>query len=168
MIVDEWNMLRNCFAADSTHLGEMRIERLGRPLDCIINPLCRLYDMQKDILIRHVRGSPNVVVKDRDESRMLTVGDNLVMFGGFSYNNSEFQDMKSTVVYNTVSGRLTRIPLNPKWETLPACAVPVSDTEFVTIEDVQDNDSQCSKKMIKHNIFNNDTVELPCMTNIMD
>ena len=99
---------------------------------------------------------------------MLTVGENLVMFGGFSYNNSEFQDMKSTVVYNTVSGRLTRIPLNPKWDTLPACAVSVSDTEFVTLEDVPDNDSQCSKKMIKHNIFNNDTVELPCMTNIMD
>merc|ERR550519_3150699 len=75
------------------------------PLDCIINPLCRVYDMQKDILTRHVRGSPSFVVENRDKARMLTVGENLVMFGGLNFTN--WKKINSTVVYNTVSGSLT-------------------------------------------------------------
>jgi len=185
MIVEGWQIMRNCFNAHQRGLGEMRIEDKGSPLvfqylektlldgkiwplECLSKPLCWTYDMRKDILTRHIRGSPSIVVEDREEPKMLTVGENLIMFGGLNQTN-DWKPINSTVVYNTVSGRLTRNTLNPKWSAMPICALPVSPTEFITIEDSPYvPGSDCSKNMIKHNIFNNDTVQLPCIQRSQD
>jgi len=176
LMANKKEVFKLCFDDDNTEY--MRIEHQGSPLpypaersviigdevwslDCLYEPSCWTYNLVEKTLTRQKLSDKNfTLLKPRLESTPVGVGQSLIQYGG-DYDDSYYEidndKTPSYEVYDTTTGELTyRRAIYTPTHTL--CTVPVSDTEFISIERVLDSSTVIH--VFKHNITGDDLISL--------
>jgi len=136
------------------------------PVDCFYS-LCWTYDLKEKALYRPPRLHLLTEEQRRNDPFMLAVGNNLVLFGGTDHKMHS--QINSYLVYNTETGAIFRRERAGANATVPRCVVPVSHTQFVSIEEKEAEENGTCYIMRLHSVsgaetaVNLSTEGLPCL-----